>query len=121
VFSEVRIEAGKDGKTVIKDQISISISRVRFIRETRNGLGIHAGGRKLWIPKAIKRYDECKNEIFSNMDPGVTSLKRLPVLWFWGFLSAGSLVISIMYKDYLFAYTGFALAAANISYLLFYE
>ena len=76
VFSDVRIEAGKDDKTIIKDQMSISISRVRFIRETRNGLGIHAGGRKLWVPKAIKRYDQLKNEIISDLDPEVFILEE---------------------------------------------
>lgn len=121
VFSEVRIEVGKDEKTIIKDQMSISMSRVRFIRETRNGFGIHSGGRKLWVPKAVKRYDQLKNEIISDIDPEVLSWKRLPALWFWVILCIGSLVVSIVYKDYLFAYTGFALTAANIIYLFFYE
>lgn len=124
VFSEVRIEPDKKDKNdivIIKDQISIPMRRVKFIQETPNGLGIHSFGRKLWIPKAIRRYDEFKEEILSNVDAEVFSWTRLPTLWFWVALSAISLVGAIYFKDLLMAYTGVAVSAANITYLLFYE
>jgi hypothetical protein len=97
------------------------MNRVRFVRETANGLWIYGGGRKLWVPKAIQRYDEFKNEIVSNVDPVVFSWKRLPTLWFWVALGTFSLVGFIYFRDVLIAYTGIAVVAANISYLLFYE